>query len=148
ADVTLGLAVALIFGMFAAPAIASDDRDPERYAMVEAIQDMARSIRGVPGHPGFEARVIAALRSVPRHEFVPRELSHLAYSNRPLPIGFGQTISQPFIVAMMTDLLQVKPSDRVLEIGTGSGYHAACCRSLHGKFIQSRSFPSSARGRH
>jgi protein-L-isoaspartate(D-aspartate) O-methyltransferase len=129
----LAFAVALFFEVFAAPAIARDDRAPERYAMVGAIQDMAPSIRGVAGHPGFETRVIAALRSVPRHEFVPPELSNLAYSNRPLPIGFGQTISQPFIVAMMTDLLQVKPSDRVLEIGTGSGYHAAVLSLLAGQ---------------
>ena len=93
--------------------------------MVETIQHMARSIGGGVGHAGFDPRVLAALRSVPRHEFVPRELSHMAYSNRPLPIGLGQTISQPFIVALMTDLLQVKASDRVLEIGTGSGYQAA-----------------------
>ena len=93
--------------------------------MVEAIQHMALSIgRGV-GHAGFDPRVLAALRSVPRQEFVSRELSRMAYSNQPLPIGHGQTISQPFIVALMTDLLQVKPSDRVLEIGTGSGYQAA-----------------------
>jgi len=111
--------------MLATPAIGSGDRTPERQAMVEAIQAMALSIASVLGQAGLEPRVLAALRSVPRHEFVPREVSHLAYSNRPLPIGHGQTISQPFIVALMTHLLQVKASDRVLEIGTGSGYQAA-----------------------
>ena len=123
AYVARGLVAALILGALAASAIAKDDRTPERHAMVEAIEHMALSIGGGVDH--IDPRVLAALRSVPRHEFVPRELSHMAYSNRPLPIGLGQTISQPFIVALMTDLLQVKPSDRVLEIGTGSGYQAA-----------------------
>ena len=117
--------VVAALAMLATPAIGSSDRTPERQAMVEAIQAMALSIASVLGHAGLEPRVLAALRSVPRHEFVPREVSHLAYSNRPLPIGHGQTISQPFIVALMTHLLQVKASDRVLEIGTGSGYQAA-----------------------
>ncbi len=120
-----GLIAALILGALAVSAIAKDDRTPERHLMVEAIQQMAISIGGGVSPTGLDPRVLAALRSVPRHEFVPRESSHIAYSNRPLPIGLGQTISQPFIVALMTDLLQAKPSDRVLEIGTGSGYQAA-----------------------
>jgi protein-L-isoaspartate(D-aspartate) O-methyltransferase len=123
--VARGLAAALLLGILAASAIAKDDRTPERHLMVETIQHMARSIGGGVAHAGFDPRVLAALRSVPRHEFVPPKLSELAYSNQALPIGLGQTISQPFIVALMTDLLQVKPSDRVLEIGTGSGYQAA-----------------------
>jgi protein-L-isoaspartate(D-aspartate) O-methyltransferase len=123
ACVARGLVVALILGALADSAIAKGDRTPERHAMVEAIEHIALSMGGGVDH--IDPRVLAALRSVPRHEFVPRELSHMAYSNRPLPIGLGQTISQPFIVALMTDLLQVKPSDRVLEIGTGSGYQAA-----------------------
>lgn len=65
------------------------------------------------------------MAAVPRHEFVPRDVRHLAYSDGPLPIGERQTISQPYIVALMTQLLQIKPSDRILEIGTGSGYQAA-----------------------
>lgn len=69
--------------------------------------------------------VLRALREVPRHEFVPADQQRYAYADRPLPIGFGQTISQPFIVAYMTELLSLKPDDRVLEIGTGSGYQAA-----------------------
>lgn len=70
-------------------------------------------------------QVITAMRTVPRHEFVPQKNRHQAYKNRPLPIGYGQTISQPTIVAIMTDLLQLKYTDRVLEVGTGSGYQAA-----------------------
>lgn len=120
-----GLVAALILGTLAASAIAKDDRASERHLMVDAIQQMATSIGGPVGQAGLDPRVLAALTSVPRHEFVPHGLAHMAYANRPLPIGLGQTISQPFIVALMTDLLPVAPSDRVLEIGTGSGYQAA-----------------------
>ena len=70
-------------------------------------------------------RVLHAFRSVPRHLFVAEEYQHLAYSDCPLPIGFGQTISQPYIVALMTNLLQLSGDERVLEVGTGSGYQAA-----------------------
>ena len=74
--------------------------------------------------------VIAALRGVPRHEFVPPDRRGSAYADSPLPIGHGQTISQPYIVALMTDLLKLKPGDKVLEIGTGSGYQAAVLSEL------------------
>lgn len=77
--------------------------------------------------------VLAALKKVPRHEFVDNAHKHLAYENRPLPIGYGQTISQPFIVAIMTDLLSVGKGDRVLEIGTGSGYQAAILAEIVGE---------------
>jgi protein-L-isoaspartate(D-aspartate) O-methyltransferase len=70
-------------------------------------------------------RVISAMRTVPRHLFVPTDLRHLAYADAPLPIGHRQTISQPYIVALMTSLLELKESDKVLEIGTGSGYQGA-----------------------
>lgn len=70
-------------------------------------------------------RLLAAFEAVPRHLFVPNEYSHAAYSDGPLPIGFSQTISQPYIVALMTDLLNLEGSERVLEVGTGSGYQAA-----------------------
>lgn len=76
------------------------------------------------------ARVLEAMRTVPRHAFVPEELTARAYEDRPLPIGHGQTISQPFIVAYMTEALQPQPSDVVLEIGTGSGYQAAVLSGL------------------
>jgi len=75
-------------------------------------------------------RVLDAMRAVPRHEFVPSDLAGSAYNDHPLPIGEGQTISQPYIVALMTEMLQLKPSDRVLEIGTGSGYQAAVLSGL------------------
>jgi protein-L-isoaspartate(D-aspartate) O-methyltransferase len=72
-----------------------------------------------------DARVLDSLRKVPREEFVPGEFRTLAYADRPLPIGEGQSISQPYVVALMTELLGIKPGARVLEIGTGSGYQAA-----------------------
>jgi len=77
-----------------------------------------------------DARVLAALRKVERHRFVPPSLAHLAYEDSPLPIGQGQTVSQPYIVALMTELCQLKPGDKVLEIGTGSGYQAAILGEL------------------
>ncbi len=77
-----------------------------------------------------DPRVLAAMGRVPRHQFVPDKLQDVAYENRPLPIGHGQTISQPYIVAVMTDLLGVQSDDRVLEVGTGSGYQAAVLAEL------------------
>lgn len=74
--------------------------------------------------------VLKAMESVPRHEFVPPAQRKFSYQNRPLPIGHGQTISQPYIVAIMTDLLDLKSEDKVLEIGTGSGYQAAILATL------------------
>jgi protein-L-isoaspartate(D-aspartate) O-methyltransferase len=74
--------------------------------------------------------VLAAMRNVPRHWFVPAGQARNAYADRPLPIGYGQTISQPYIVALMTELLRVEPGQKVLEIGTGSGYQAAVLAEL------------------
>jgi len=72
-----------------------------------------------------DARVLEAMSTVPRHAFVPADYRALAYEDRPLPIGSGQTISQPYIVALMTELIEPQPGDRILEVGTGSGYQAA-----------------------
>jgi len=82
------------------------------------------------GKAALHRRVMDAMGKVPRHEFVPFELRPYAYVDSPLPIGFGKTISQPFIVAVMTDLLDVQPTDRVLEIGTGLGYQSAVLAEL------------------
>lgn len=81
--------------------------------------------RGVKDH-----RILEAMRSVPRHKFVLKSEINDAYEDHPLPIGYGQTISQPFIVAYMCELAQLKQTDRVLEVGTGSGYHAAVIAQL------------------
>lgn len=74
--------------------------------------------------------ILNIMKKVPRHEFVPEEYKKYAYEDSPLPIGYGQTISQPYIVAFMTELLELKPTDKVLEIGTGSGYQAAILSHL------------------
>jgi len=81
----------------------------------------------------LDERVMAAMGHVPRHEFVPLELKELAYENMPLPIGCGKTISQPFMVALMTDLLEIREQDKVLEVGTGLGYQTAILAELAGK---------------
>jgi protein-L-isoaspartate(D-aspartate) O-methyltransferase len=77
-----------------------------------------------------DKRVLEAMRTIPRELFVPPESRHLAYEDRPLPIGYDQTISQPFIIALMTEALELKGDERVLEIGTGSGYQAAILAKL------------------
>lgn len=82
------------------------------------------------GRRTLDSRVLESLRQVPRHAFVPAEHQSRAYGNHPLPIGHGQTISQPYVVALMTDLIRPKASDVVLEVGTGSGYQAAVLSSL------------------
>jgi len=100
--------------------------------MVQDITALVRDTRAEIGKSAFDERVMSVMARVPRHEFVPALERRNAYANRPLPIGMGQTISQPFIVALMTDLMEVKPGDRVLEIGTGSGYQAALLAELAG----------------
>src|SRR5208283_925173 len=82
------------------------------------------------GKAALDERVLAAMLKVPRHLFVPAPLAHVAYEDAPLPIGFNKTISQPFITALMTDLLAPQPHETVLEIGTGLGYHAALLAEL------------------
>jgi protein-L-isoaspartate(D-aspartate) O-methyltransferase len=101
------------------------DFDARRRAMVEEITAEQSEL---PGR--FDPRVKGAIARVPRHLFVPPAQQPHAYENRPLPIGHGQTISQPYIVALMTDLLKLRKQDRVLEIGTGSGYQAAVLAEL------------------
>ena len=99
----------------------SDDMTEQRHEMVRA-QIQARGIH--------DPRVLDAMRDVKRHLFVPSESTEDAYEDFPLPIGEGQTISQPYIVALMTELLETKPTDHVLEVGTGSGYQAAVLSRL------------------
>jgi protein-L-isoaspartate(D-aspartate) O-methyltransferase len=102
-----------------------------REAMVTTIEEHARRAGGaLEGRTAIEPRVIAAMRRVPRHAFVPAAVAASAYEDRPLPIGHGQTISQPFIVALMTDMLRPAPGQVVLEVGTGSGYQAAVLAEL------------------
>jgi protein-L-isoaspartate(D-aspartate) O-methyltransferase len=123
----LALAAALAF---ASTVRAGDARTGDRAAMIETIEDHARYTPAALGSGKIDPAVLHAMRTVPRHEFVPEEVRAQAYRDGPLPIGFGQTISQPFIVALMTDLLDLQPDDKVLEIGTGSGYQAAILSPL------------------
>jgi len=102
----------------------SQDYDAERRNMVDQ-QILNRGIRN--------PTVLDAMRAVERHYFVPEQYRHMAYSDRPLPIGHQQTISQPYIVALMTDYLNLKEGEKVLEIGTGSGYQAAVLAELVGQ---------------
>ena len=102
------------------------DRAREREVMV-AEQLVARGVRS--------RRVLDAMRAVPRHRFVPPEAAAVAYEDRPLPIGLDQTISQPYMVACMTELLDLAPTNRVLEIGTGSGYQTAILAKLGGEVV-------------
>ena len=101
-----------------------------RQQMVAVIAAETVFLTGELGKASLDRRVLETMGRVPRHEFVPAELRAYAYANTPLPIGFEKTISQPFIVALMTDLLALRPEDRVLEIGTGLGYQAAILSPL------------------
>lgn len=101
-----------------------------RQAMIAAIESEVRELDSVLGRSSLDARVIEAMRRVPRHMFVPETRQSAAYENRALAIGYGQTISQPLIVALMTDLLSIERGANVLEIGTGSGYQAAVLAEL------------------
>jgi protein-L-isoaspartate(D-aspartate) O-methyltransferase len=103
----------------------AQDFAAQRARMVAEVEAMYGETRRETGLASMSSAVRAALGRVERHRLVPREQQGAAYANRPLPIGSGQTISQPYIVALSTDLLLPKPGDVVLEIGTGSGYQAA-----------------------
>jgi protein-L-isoaspartate(D-aspartate) O-methyltransferase len=121
----LGIFAMLTTAELVAASMAQQDVAADRGRMVEEIDAMVASTASSSGVGRLDPRVRAAMGEVPRHEFVPREDRSAAYENGPLPIGHNQTISQPFVVALMTELLQPKKTDRVLEVGTGSGYQAA-----------------------
>ena len=104
-----------------------------RSAMLEEIQADVRETSAYIDRDSLTDPVMQAMGRVPRHEFVPDEMKPHAYENRPLPIGYGQTISQPYIVALMTELLRPQAGFKVLEIGTGSGYQAAVLAELTGQ---------------
>jgi protein-L-isoaspartate(D-aspartate) O-methyltransferase len=110
----LVLALLALLGL-AGSAAGQQPREDERLAMVRHIE--REGVR--------DSATLAAMRAAPRHEFVPPEHRARAYGDHPLPIGYGQTISQPYVVAYMTEVLEVRPGMKVLEVGTGSGYQAA-----------------------
>ena len=114
-------------GQAVTPPVPTPSLTPEEAFAEQREQMVATQIEALGvGDPA----VLGAMRRVPRHQFVPAEYVDQAYDDHPLPIGFGQTISQPYIVALMSEELELKPGDRVLEIGTGSGYQAAVLAEL------------------
>jgi len=113
--------------------MATDHFEVEREVLVAAIRTQVSLVSAELGKPVLDERVLRAMAKVPRHEFVPAEVQVYAYVNMPLPIGHEKTISQPFVVAVMTDSLDLRPNDVVLEIGTGLGYQTAILAELAGK---------------
>ena len=126
-------ALFLLAVTLAGPSAPQDRHSAQRARMVAEIAAMARETARATGRPSLSPAVMAAVGRVPRHRFVPSVQQAFAYDNRALPIGEGQTISQPFLVALMTDLLDPKPGHTVLEVGTGSGYQAAVLAELVAK---------------
>jgi protein-L-isoaspartate(D-aspartate) O-methyltransferase len=130
------------------PAAAQTDLARARERLLAEIDADMRDTAGSTGRRVLSPAVRSAMATVPRERFVPPELAASAYDNRPLPIGQGQTISQPFIVALMTELLDPRPTDVMLEVGTGSGYQAAvlaaCVRKVYSVEILA---PLAARAR-
>ncbi len=126
------LACIPLLACLAAPtaAVDQDDYGSMRRRLRAEIEQDAAATADATGRPRFSARVMDAIDAVARHRFVPSRELRNAYENRPLPIGYGQTISQPYIVALMTELLEPASGDVVLEVGTGSGYQAAVLAKL------------------
>ena len=123
-------AISLVLWAFLNSTAQADEYASERQSMIDAIEKTVVQTRHYLDKSEFDSRVMDAMRKVPRHEFVPEDLREKAYENRPLPIGHGQTISEPYIVALMTDLIETRPDFKVLEIGTGSAYQAAVLSEL------------------
>lgn len=116
--------------MQSAPLMAEPDFAKQRLAMVETIRKTASDYKMAIGPEGISPRVLEVMSKVERHLFIPEGHTALAYDDQPVPIGDGQTISQPFIVALMSHLAEPKPNHTVLEVGTGSGYQAAVLAEL------------------
>ena len=123
-------AMAVLLALSASALAAGDGYENARQVMLAAIRATVADTQDYTGLARLDDRVMQAMAAVPRHEFVPPALREFAYMNRPLPIGEGQTISQPYIVALMTQLAGVEADDVVLEVGTGSGYQAAVLARL------------------
>ena len=124
--------------------LATDEYAPHRTRMIGTIEVHARTAASALGRKHIDPRVLEVMSRVPRHLFVSTRLRDQAYDDRPLRIGHGQAISQPFIVALMTDLLRVQPDDVVLEIGTGSGYQAAVLAELADRVCSIEIIPALA----
>lgn len=123
--------------------VADSYQNQRRQMIAEIIHDV-RETEDYTGRSALDERVMDAIEQVPRHEFVPEAAQAMAYQNRPLPIGHGQTISQPYIVALMTDLLKLQSHHVVLEVGTGSGYQAAVLSVLADRVFTIEIIPALA----
>lgn len=122
--------ICLIGLLAVTPIYANSDYDKARKDLIHQIENDVRRTETYFSKSTFSSQVMEAMATVPRHKFVPEIFRYAAYENQPLPIGYGQTISQPYIVALMTDLLSLSPGDKALEVGTGSGYQAAILAEL------------------
>jgi len=121
------------------PTSAAASADPFQKERLEMVD------RQIAGRGIEDPRLLEALRQVPRHAFVPEEYRGQSYADHPLPIGYGQTISQPYVVALMTELLEIDPGERVLEVGTGSGYQAAVLAEMDAEVYTVEIIPELAR---
>ena len=139
-------AILLLLSFVCGASGVAEDWTRQRQAMLEAIAQSVRDSAGYTGRSTLSPAVMAAMGSVPREAFVPRVVQHLAYRNTPLPIEAGQTISQPLIVALMTDLLEPQAQHTVLEVGTGSGYQAAFLSTLVKHVYSIEIIPALAEG--
>jgi protein-L-isoaspartate(D-aspartate) O-methyltransferase len=140
----LVLSVSTLIGT-AAQVIADEEHAGRRARMIQVIEAHARTAGSALGRNHIDRRVLDVMADVPRHLFVSEHLRRKGYDDRPLPIGHGQTISQPFIVALMTDLLGIEPDHKVLEVGTGSGYQAAVLAHLAARVCSIEIIPELAR---
>lgn len=113
--------------------MASMSYDKLRHLMADIVEAYAYASREFTGHDKFSSILMHAMREVPRHEFVPEAIKEYAYADQPLPIGYDKTTSQPFIVALMVELLDIDTDDTVLEVGTGLGFQAAIMSRLASK---------------
>ena len=125
--------ICIMLLLLPAAATRAGDYADARQNLVDIIEQDVRDTSLYLDKEALDPRVMMAMGKVPRHEFVPAIQRHRAYTNRPLPIGYGQTISQPYIVALMSDLIKPQAGDKVLELGTGSGYQAAILAELTGQ---------------
>jgi len=144
---TRGLLPILLTALIGLPtaAGASSDRENDMQSLIDEIRRDTQETRHYTGREALSDAVLNAMRNVDRSQFVPPGSELYAWENRPLPIGYGQTISQPFIVALMTDLLDLAPDHRVLEIGTGSAYQAAVLSELAAEVYTIEIVPELAR---
>jgi len=124
------IVIGILLLLFSGHVVAQQDWQRQRLTLVDEVEAMVGSTSDYLQQDGLDKSVLDAMRKVPRHEFIPANRRIYAYLNRPVAIGHGQTISQPYIVAIMTDLIKPKPGDKVLEVGTGSGYQAAILAEL------------------